>query len=60
MNNRLENYCSQTNVEYPENNNIKKEHLGKKELHLNKRGTALFLGIIHENFYNLISELLNL
>ena len=35
VNNRLKNYCSQTNVEYIENNNSKEEHLGKKKLHLN-------------------------
>ena len=32
VNNRLKNYCSQTNIEYIENNNIKEEHLGKKKL----------------------------
>ena len=32
-NNRLKNYCSQTNIEYIENNNIKEEHLGQKKLH---------------------------
>ena len=42
MNKRLKNYCSQTNIEYIENNNIKEEHLGKKKLHLNKRGNTLF------------------
>ena len=35
-NNRLKNYCSQTNIEYIENNNIKEEHLGQKKLHLLK------------------------
>ena len=36
MNHRLKNYCSQTNIEYIENNNIKEEHLGQKKLHLLK------------------------
>ena len=35
VNNRLTNYCSQKNIDYIENNNIKDEHLGKKKLHLN-------------------------
>ena len=43
VNNRLKNYCSQTNIEYIENNNIKEEHLGKKKLHLNKRGNTIFV-----------------
>ena len=42
VNNRLKNFCSQTSIEYIENNNIKEEHLGKKKLHLNKRGNTVF------------------
>ena len=42
VNNRLKNYCSQTNLDYIENNNIKEEHLGNKKLHLNKKGNTVF------------------
>ena len=42
VNNRLKNYYSQTDIEYIENNNIKGKHLGKKKLHLNKRGNTIF------------------
>ena len=42
VNNRLNNYCSQTNLEYIANNNIKEEHLGKKKLYLHKRVNAIF------------------
>ena len=38
----MKNFCSQTNIEYIENNNIKEEHLGKKKLHLNKRKNTVF------------------
>ena len=41
-NNRLKNYCAQTNIDYIDNNNIKEEHLGKNKLHLNKRGNTVF------------------
>ena len=41
-NSRLKNYCAQTNIDYIDNNNIKKEHLGNKKLHLNKRGNTVF------------------
>ena len=46
VNNRLKNYCSQTNIEYIKNNNIKEEHLGKKWLHLNKRENIIFANIL--------------
>ena len=42
VNNRLKNYCTQTNLDYIENNNIKEEHLGNKKLHLNKKGNTVF------------------
>ena len=35
---RLKNYCSQKGLGYIENNGIKEVHLGKKRLHLNKKG----------------------
>ena len=54
VNNRLKNYCSQTNIEYIESHNIKEEHLGKKKLHLNKRGNTIFannlLKLLQSNF----------
>ena len=37
VNNSLKNYCTQTNLDYIENNNIKEERLGNKKLHLNKK-----------------------
>ena len=37
VNNSLKNYCTQTNLDYIENNNIKEEQLGSKKLHLNKK-----------------------
>ena len=42
MNNRLKNYCLQTNIDYIKNNNIKEKHLGKKKLRLNNRGSTIF------------------
>ena len=41
-NNRLKNYCAQTNIDYIDNNNNKEEHFGNKKLHLNKRGNTVF------------------
>ena len=37
VNNSLKNYCTQTNLDYIENNNIKEEQLGNKKRHLNKK-----------------------
>ena len=54
VNNRLKSYCSQTNIEYIKNNNIKEKHLGKKKLHLNRRRNTLFannlLKFLRSNF----------
>ena len=58
MNNRLKNYCSQTNIEYIENNNIKEERLGKKKVHLNKRGNTIFVNNFLK-FCDLIYEMFN-
>ena len=49
VNSRLKNYCSQTNIEYIENNNIKEEHLRKKKLNLNKRGNTIFANNLLKN-----------
>ena len=61
LNNRLKNYCSQTNIECIENNNVKEEHLGKKKFHLNKRGNNIFannlLKFLRSNFWD--AEFLN-
>ena len=50
----MKNYFSQTNVEYIENNNTKEEHLGKKKLHLNRRGNTILannlLKFLRSNF----------
>ena len=60
-NNRLKNYCSQTNIEYIENNNIEEENLGEKKLHLKKRGNTIFsnnlLKFLRSNFWDV--EFLN-
>ena len=42
INSRLRNYCSQKNIDFIDNTNIKEEHLGSKKLHLNKRGNSVF------------------
>ena len=41
VNSHLKNYCSQKNIDFIDNNNIKEEHLGVKKLHLNKRGNSV-------------------
>ena len=41
VNSHLKNYCSQKNIDFIDNNNIKEEHLGMKKLHLNKRGNSV-------------------
>ena len=41
VNSHLKNYCSQKNIDFIDNNNIKEEHLGVKKLHLNKRGNPV-------------------
>ena len=50
----MKNYCSQTNIEYIKNNNIKEKHLGKKKLQLNRRRNTLFannlLKFLRSNF----------
>ena len=42
VNGRLKNFCSQKNIDFIENTNLKEEHLGNKKLHLNKRGNTVF------------------
>ena len=41
INNRLKKYCTQTNLNYIENENINEKHLGNKKLHLNKKGNTV-------------------
>ena len=41
VNSHLKNYCSQKNIDFIDNSNIKEEHLGVKKLHLNKRGNSV-------------------
>ena len=40
-NQRLRNYCEQKNIDFVDNSNIIEEHLGSKNLHLNKRGNSI-------------------
>ena len=42
VSNRLNNYCTHTNLDYIENKNIKEEHLGTKKLLLHKKGNTVF------------------
>ena len=48
INNRIKNYCMQTNLDYIKNNNIKEEHLGNKRLHYNKKGNTAFANSLLE------------
>ena len=41
VNSYLKNYCSQKNIDFIDNSNIKEEHLGKKKLHLVKKGDSI-------------------
>ena len=41
VNSRLKNFCSQKNIDFIDDTNIKEEHLGNKKLHLNKRGNTV-------------------
>ena len=38
---RLKNYSKQKNIHFVDNSNIIEEHLGGKELNLNKRGNSI-------------------
>ena len=40
-NQRLKNDCKQKNIDFVDNSNIMEEHLGSKNLHLNKRGNSI-------------------
>ena len=40
-NQRLKNFCKQKNIDFVDNSNIMEEHLGSKNLHLNKRGNSI-------------------
>ena len=41
-NSRLKNFCNQKNINLMLNDKIKEEHLGIKELHLNRKGNSVF------------------
>lgn len=65
-NNRLKKYCSQKNLSYIDNTNIKEEHLGMELLHLNKQGYSAFaykllnslrLSRWHDGNFNFLREL---
>ena len=38
---RLKNYCKQKNINFVDNGNIIEEHLGSKNLHLDKTGNSV-------------------
>ena len=40
-NQRLKSDCKQKNIDVVDNSNIMEEHLGSKNLHLNKRGNSI-------------------
>ena len=50
----FKNFCKQKSSPLIDNGNIKEEHLGIKELHLNRRGNSLsaqnLLGFIEQNW----------
>ena len=54
VNSYLKNYCSQKNIDFIDNSNLKEEHLGQKKLHLNKKGNSIlakkFLKFLRSNF----------
>ena len=54
VNSYLKNYCNQKNIDFTDNGNLKKEHLGQKKLHLNKKGNYFlannFLKFLRFNF----------
>ena len=39
---RLKNFCKQKGISFIDNSGIKEFHLGKKKLHLNKKGNSAF------------------
>ena len=41
VNSYLKNYCNQKSIDFIDNGNLKEEHLGQKELHLNKKGNSI-------------------
>ena len=41
VNSYLKNYCSQKNIDFIDNSNLKEDHLGQKKLHLNKKGNSI-------------------
>ena len=54
VNSYLKNYCSQKNIDFIDNSNLKEEHLGQKKLHLNKKGNSILakknLKFLRSNF----------
>ena len=54
VNSYLKNYCSQKNIDFIDNSNLKEGHLGQKKLHLNKKGNSIlannFLKFLRSNF----------
>ena len=54
VNSYLKNYCSQKNINFIDNSNLKEEHLGQKKLHLNKKGNSILakknLNFLRSNF----------
>ena len=41
INSRLKNYCQQKHLDFIDDSNMLEEHLGKRKLHLNKRGNSV-------------------
>ena len=40
FNAKLRNFCEQNNISFIDNGNIKESHLGKKKLHLKRKGNS--------------------
>ena len=52
VNDRLQNYCVNNELGYIDNSNIDASFLGKKRLHMSKRGT----GLLAKNFINHLNQ----
>ena len=42
INSRLKNYCQLKHLDFIDDSNMLEEHLGKRKLHLNKRGNSVW------------------
>ena len=45
VNSYFKEYCNPKTIDFIENGNLKEEHLGQKNLHLNKKGNSILANI---------------